>query len=694
VCVGIDKKFIVSVRKIAGKYPSLEYSEKGLLIKNLDFGEVVTYIFKIKKNRFQENYLLKIMNKIQIFILLFIVAISASAKEYHVAKTGNDNNEGTVNKPFLTISAAAKIAQPGDIITVHKGTYRELVNPVNGGVSNINRIVYQAAADEEVAIKGSEIIRNWEKTGEGIWKVVIPNSFFGNYNPYKDLLEGDWLDKKGLAHHTGEVFLNENSLFEKASVKEVIESKPYPDARNQKASTFTWYGEVDNENTTIWANFQNANPNKELVEITVRESCFYPAQPGKNYITVKGFIMSQAATQWAAPTAEQIGLLGTHWSKGWIIEDNVISNSKCVGITLGKDRNTGHNLWLNNPVKDGTVHYNEVIFKALNIGWSKQNIGSHIVRNNEIFDCGQAGIVGSLGAVFSKIVNNHIYDIYTKRTFAGAEMGGIKIHGSIDMLIEGNHVHNVWRGIWMDWMSQGTKISKNLCYDNTSEDFFTEVNHGPYVVDNNIFLSPVSIRDWSEGGAYAHNIFAGKIVFRQILNRSTPYHFPHSTNVLGVTFILGGDNRYYNNIILGGEDIIKKDLLMNDYPRIGFAGYEIAKFDNYYGGNILYNSFNPETKTTGFDQNLSFNPNFRIEEKDGKILLNMNFSGAFQDVETIFVSTKLLGSTINSEAAFENSDGTPMEIDYDYFGNKRAKNNPVVGPIMNIKPGKNTFIIW
>ena len=28
-----------------------------------------------------------------------------------------------------------------------------------------------------------------------------------------------------------------------------------------------------------------------------------------NYITIRGFHMSQAATQWAAPTAEQIGLI-------------------------------------------------------------------------------------------------------------------------------------------------------------------------------------------------------------------------------------------------------------------------------------------------------------------------------------------------------------------------------------------------
>lgn len=63
---------------------------------------------------------------------------------------------------------------------------------------------------------------------------------------------------------------------------------------------------------------------------------FYPEKPFVNYITVRGFTLSQAATPWVPPTAEQIGLIGTHWSKGWVIEHNEVKHSKCVGITLGK----------------------------------------------------------------------------------------------------------------------------------------------------------------------------------------------------------------------------------------------------------------------------------------------------------------------------------------------------------------------
>ena len=53
------------------------------------------------------------------------------------------------------------------------------------------------------------------------------------------------------------------------------------------------------------------------------------------------------------------------------------------------------------------------------------------MRNNTIFNCEQAGICGSLGAAFSRITHNQIYNIWTKHAFGGVEMIGIKFHGAI-----------------------------------------------------------------------------------------------------------------------------------------------------------------------------------------------------------------------------------------------------------------------
>lgn len=70
------------------------------------------------------------------------------AKEYHVSVDGSDAAEGTFSKPFRTIAYPARIAQPGDTVTVHEGTYREWINPTRGGTCDTLRIVYRAAEGE------------------------------------------------------------------------------------------------------------------------------------------------------------------------------------------------------------------------------------------------------------------------------------------------------------------------------------------------------------------------------------------------------------------------------------------------------------------------------------------------------------------------------------------------------------------
>ena len=319
------------------------------------------------------------MKKLNLILFVFIFCMALSAKEYHVSKSGNDKNKGTSEFPFLSIQAAATIALPGDIITIHKGVYRERITPPRGGDSENSRIVYQAADGERVEIKGSEVIDAWVQFSGNVWKATIPNELFGDYNPYKDLIHGDWFVDNGRIHHTGEVYLNGKSLWEMELLEKVLHSKPVADSWDPKGSVFTWYCESDSENTYIYANFQEANPNEELVEINVRPTCFYPDTTGINYITVQGFHMSQAACQWSTAADEQIALLGTNWSKGWLIENNVITHSKNIGIALGKDRESGHRECFNNPDVPGYKVYNDVIERAYEqSGWSKKNIGSHI----------------------------------------------------------------------------------------------------------------------------------------------------------------------------------------------------------------------------------------------------------------------------------------------------------------------------
>ena len=616
------------------------------------------------------------MKKTMFSMCLLLSVSSLFAREYHVSLSGNDAANGSVETPLRTINRAAQLALPGDTVTVHQGTYREWIDPLNGGESNTKRILYRAAEDEKVEIKGSELVTGWkrEKKNKQVWKVVLPNRFFGNYNPFNDRLYGDWLwsDK---VHHTADVYLNDVSLYETFSLDKVYQPDTLRTIRDPKGCTNVWFAEVDAENTTIYANFGSVDPNKEVTEVSVRPTCFYPTREGLNYITIRGFNFSQAATQWAAPTAEQIGMIATHWCKGWIIEDNVIKNSRANGITLGKERSSGHNLECNDKRLDGTLHYIEVIFNVLRKGWDKDYVGSHIVRNNLISDCEQTGICGSMGAAFSEIYGNHIYNILVKQQFGGAEMAGIKLHGAIDTYIHHNRIHKSGNyGVWLDWMAQGARVSSNLIYDNLGQDLFIEVSHGPYVVDNNIFLSPHSLQENTDGGTYLHNIFSGNMNPLDDM-RYTPYHLNHSTQIKGFRTITQGDHRFYNNIFIGGKD---------QKVNYGLIDFDKSKWPIYAEGNIFCNGAKPMTgKEQGWIES-SVNPNLRLEETDGEVYLisdvNLNDLANFKGAK---IDSERLGVTKLSGLPFENPDGTSFTLDKDYFGVSRSSIT-VVGPFESL----------
>jgi len=620
---------------------------------------------------------------------LVAMPLVGSAREFHVSVQGSDSNPGTRRAPLRTIQRAADLARPGDVITVHEGVYRERIHPPRGGASDRQRIVYRAAPGERVEIKGSEVVKGWTRVQDDVWKVTLPNAFFGDFNPFTNIIRGDWFNPKGRVHHTGAVYLNGDWLVEAAAFEDVFNHPP--------TNAPLWFAQVDPTNTTIWAQFPGVNPNEHLVEVNARRAVFYPDQPGRNYITVRGFILRHAATQWAPPTAEQIGLIGTHWSKGWIIESNVVSHSICVGIALGK-----HGDEFDNTSANTAEGYVKTIERAhaFRIPWTREHIGHHVVRGNHISHCEQAGIVGSLGCAFSLVEGNVIHDIHVRRLFTGAEMAGIKFHGAIDTVIRRNHIYRTCRGLWLDWMAQGTRVTQNLLHDNApSEDLFVEVNHGPFLVDNNIFLSPANVRDVSEGGAYVHNLFTGDIINRPEPRRDTPYHPAHSTTVAGLAKTTGGDNRFYNNLFIGNGQIpsaeergnLKERRWISSY---GLWGYDGREFPIFAAGNVYLHGAQPSAQETEPLVRVEDNPEVRLVEENGRWYLHLAAGEWTRRAQTALVTTERLGSTRVAGLAYENPDGSPLRLDTDYFGRRRNSKRPTPGPFEVRRPSELRLRVW
>jgi alpha-L-arabinofuranosidase len=758
------------------------------------------------------EYLMKrilIVNPLAALSALIFTSAALAATEYHVSVRGNDAGDGSQSRMLRTISAAARLAQPGDLVTVHEGVYRERVNPPRGGQSDAKRIVYRVAAGEKVLIKGSEAVKNWVRVQNDTWKVTLPNTFFGDFNPYSDRIHGDWFDPRGRVHHTGAVYLNGDWLIEATKLEEVLlpagnspawlarggqyllnvawlrpgkgagnagripasgfaakkgtqnapcseggdcigfiehghwvrydrvdfgqrneameiraasaseggiieirldapngdllgkcsipntgdwqswtsfhaRIKPVSGVKTiclvfcsnepQAASTPLWFSQVAKDSTTIWAQFPGIDPNHQKVEINVRRTVFYPDKPGRNYITVRGFTLEHAATPWAPPTAEQMGLIGTHWSKGWIIEDNVIRYSKCSGVALGKYGDA----WDNRA--ESAEGYVGTLTRALEHGWNKATVGSHIVRNNHISHCEQTGVVGSLGCSFSKVTGNEIHDIHVHRLFSGAEMAGIKFHGAIDVEISHNHIHHTTLGVWLDWMAQGAHLTGNLLHDNQQFDLFFEVDHGPYLVDNNILLSPTAQLVVSQGGAYAHNLIAGNLQMVPFDGRMTPLHKAHSTELAGLHNNPCGDVRYYHNLFVDRGDL---------------RPYDRATLPVWMAGNVFLKDAKPCKQEPAPLVRAKTDPQCKlIKRSDGWHLTMILGKGWAGQSARKLVTTELLGKAAVPNLPYEKADGASVRIDTDYFGRKRDDGNPCPGPFEIPAGGDLHIKVW
>jgi hypothetical protein len=726
---------------------------------------------------------------------IFLMACSLYAAEYHVSPSGHDSNNGSKSSPFKTISRAAAIAQAGDIITVHAGVYREQVNPPRGGTSDDKRIVYRSAPGEKVVIKGSEIVKTWEKVQDGLWKATFSNQIFGDYNPYSHAIGGEWYNTPadGFNRHTGAVYLNgywlpeapvkegsgrPDTLFnvawlettgyeaKRVSATDLLESKDVQKANSKEEGTYIrsisdgnwatynvdfgkstehmkfriastnhggiieirfdspqgqllatcsvpraldwrlwrtieapidptsgvkkvclvfkelpesnvsneyWYAEVDGKNTTIWAGFGDLDPNRETVEINVRQSVFYPDSPGRNYITVRGFTMCHAATPWSGAMSNQIGLIGTHWSKGWIIEDNVISYSMNSGITLGCFEVED----MPPATAEGYVEYIDIAFQS---GWSRENIGSHIVRNNDISHCEKNGIHGSLGGVFSTIIGNTIYEIGMNRWISGPDVAGLKLLGSNDVLIKNNHFYRCggYGGLWLDWMAQGTRVTGNLFHDN-DRDVFVEVNHGPFLLDNNILLSDMALWESSEGGAYVHNLISGEIKLREEV-RFIPYFKAHTLEDMKLSNFTHRDERHHNNLIIGYSGLSvysKEDLNIQSVGNVFLAGAKPSIHDK---GALIDEGFNPQPK---------------LEKKADGWWLTMDVDPSWITRQNrVLVTTDILGRAMVPDQAYENPDGSPLQIDKDYSEKIRNSENPAPGPFRAHEAWKIHLKVW
>ena len=184
--------------------------------------------------------------------------------EYYVSQAAETSGDGSCEKPFQSIGQAAQLAQAGDEVIISDGIYREWVSPKNSGTPE-SPIVYRAAEGTKPVISGAEGIKGWVAEKNGVWSVTIGNDFFGDYNPYACEIYGDWYHNGGQTHHTGEVFFDDEAMYEEKDLASLYRETP-----EKKERVRRWFAVTDERQTKIYARFACENPMEHHIEISVR----------------------------------------------------------------------------------------------------------------------------------------------------------------------------------------------------------------------------------------------------------------------------------------------------------------------------------------------------------------------------------------------------------------------------------------
>lgn len=590
----------------------------------------------------------------------------------------SDQNDGTLSKPFKTINAAARVATPGTRVLIHGGTYRETVQPAQGGLNPEKMISYEAFQGEEVIIKASVEVKDfkpsvgWRLTSFGhnavlpegirIWEIELDPEDFKGYNPFcavnilhdRLFIEYDKTDMTPYLNRRGMVFVDGKPMKQVALYYQLgqTENAYWVEANGQKV------------HIRLTA---DGDPRDHVIELSNREQCFAPKEPFLSYIRVKGLTLAHAAT--GAPVPQR-GSLSCFRGHHWIIEDCTIDWSNATGIDCGNE------CW-HHPFDEGQI------------------IGNTIIRRNTIKDVGVCGIAGMFVSNML-IEDNTILGTGWQRMELSWEAGGIKVHNAVNSLIRRNIIKGCigCDALWMDVGNENCRITSNLFIDgiNSREHIFIECSRdAENLIDNNII--------WNVEGRYDKKRMppepgsAGWYKTTELDVR----------NGYGI-YLEGTDRLRMVNNLIGKCDkagFFAKVVAFRVWPKRGGTSRENKFFNNLFyqcgeAAIILPNQHNQADGNAyakmppGFLRVMYPEPEMCLDLATWQEFCGFDPNGCVCDLEIDINSDDLtMEVTLQGELPEINAD---EKVCTDYFGNTSAEKR-VAGPIAGLGSRKVRFNI-
>lgn len=390
--------------------------------------------------------------KVALILTAILFPVVSFGAVYHVDQNhpaASDDNPGTAERPWKTISKAAATLGPGDRVIVHAGLYREYVEPRNSGEPGAP-IVYEAAPGEQVVVTGADVITGWERVAgeKPIYRVPWPHKFIIDHR-----------DGKPVYHHPGDDEHVRSGRAEQVIVDGAVWDWPQLVLSLDDMKPGTFFPDVENNSLYIWLE-DGSDPAGHTIEACTRGMIFgtnpWARPKGFDYVVVRGFIFRYCATFAQRPA---VWLLG----KGNVAEDCVVEWTSGGGIGVGPE--------------DG------------------------VLRRCVIRNCGHTGGCAS-GRNF--LNEDCLWENNCRKPInRGWDAGGVKLAVSRDGLFQRCIFRgNGGPGLWFDIDVCNVVVRNCLFEDNEFQGLFIEISRDIYVLNNAFFGNGLRATGvtWSVGG--------------------------------------------------------------------------------------------------------------------------------------------------------------------------------------------------
>lgn len=478
----------------------------------------------------------------------------------------SDDNPGTAERPFRTITRGIKELRPGDTLTVRGGTYREGVEIDLVGSAE-HPITIRAAEGETVVIKGSEVVTGWTRDGD-VWRkegwtkeFVLANHATGTRLAGPNVMEV--YQRDGLR---GEALV----LFRVRSAEELREGKCYWD---EATGTITIHP---------YATDPPFDPNAAGVEVAVRARGM---SIGRRHVHVRGFQFRQFGTA-AVVNWPAVSLHGADSS----IEDCLITWADFGGLGLSGFRN--------------------------------------VARRCEASYCGCTGFGAGVGegmVVEDCVFNHNNFWRYSP----GWHAGGAKIIPWFNRSVVRNSefAYNYGPGLWLDGSCNENVLEGNRCHDNEGPGIMVEISRDNVVRNNLCFqnrntlpgidISPVAGKGYaptvcqairSDGGGGGQGIFVssspGTKVYHNLCYRNEGYGIFAEWALRESSDIADYAERKGAPVSMSTHDVdIRNNLLINNGTAqlsLRRNGVDEDTYNNRSDYNLLYSSSGAPLVIWGF----------------------------------------------------------------------------------------------